>query len=422
MHYRRSQRNLRPCRLLAAYLPSPLTYRPVHVLAVRPCALGASLLLAACAGGAVAQPAYEAEGVVVDESTRAIHRFRLDEHGDVTLQFFGTSDVTPRLGQEASFPDTAIDSLTLSAQQLLLISERVAETLADDPPEREFGFHLEPQRLRLQFDQGLPIWFALLIAAGLLLVGGAGAGVWLTHREQRRKREEAAARQRALHAREAERTRIARDIHDGPLQDVHALRLLAGVQNEALSDEASRIARELRAIAEGLRPPALGRFGLAAALSAHANRVKEQHPGVAVRLDLDEDGTGPDALPDIARSALFRIAQESITNAIEHGGATCVEVRLSLPTASGGTLELDILDDGSGFPWASAAPDLAALADDGHFGLVGMHERAAAIGGTLALRPDGLQGAGGRVRVSLPDPRKADRQSARPRPLLPTHA
>jgi signal transduction histidine kinase len=143
---------------------------------------------------------------------------------------------------------------------------------------------------------------------------------------------------------------------------------------------------------------------------------------VAVALDLDEDDTGPNAIPDVARSALFRIAQESITNAIEHGGASRILVRLRLPEPEG-AIELDVQDNGDGFPWGSAQPDLSALADDGHFGLVGMHERAAAIGGTLVLSPEGLEGRGARVRVTLPDLRRTgplDPSVRRPR--HPAHA
>ena len=188
-----------------------------------------------------------------------------------------------------------------------------------------------------------------------------------------------------------------------------------------LGEEAGRIARELRAIAEGLRPPALGRFGLAAALSAHANRVKERYKTVAVALHLDEDDTGPNAIPDIARSALFRIAQESITNAIEHGGASRILVSLDLPEAEG-SIVLDIRDNGEGLPWGDAQPDLSALADDGHFGLVGMHERVTAIGGTLVMDSEGLEGGGARVRVTLPDLRRmglSDPPVRRPRHLVP---
>lgn len=275
-------------------------------------------------------------------------------------------------------------------------------------------------RVRLMFDQLVPLWGALTASVSLLLIGGMGVGVYLTRRERRRIEVEAAERQRAFHAREAERSRLARELHDGPLQDVHALRMLSGTSDpESMDREAARIARELRAIAEGLRPPALGRFGLSAALSAHANRVKDRSPNVAIHLQLDEDGVEADALPDIVRSSLFRVVQESITNAIEHGGAERIHVALRLPSRStDGEIQVEVVDDGSGFAWAGGAPDLDELADGGHFGLVGMHERAAAIGGRLELIPGGLDGKGATVRVSVPDMRETGASSSSKRRRL----
>lgn len=369
-----------------------------------------------------AQPEPVVEGYTVDDATLSSHRYTLSDSGVVRIEYLGQLNERPEIvGGEVQLPDSALSSITLSDRELFVIYDRISESSDRSVPGREFGVHLQSESLRIQFDQGLPIWLAALIAGGLIVFGGAAVWLTLTRRERMRMQEEAAARQRALHAREAERTRIAREIHDGPLQDVHALRLLSGTQNDVLGEEAGRIARELRAIAEGLRPPALGRFGLAAALSAHANRVKERYKTVAVALHLDEDDTGPNAIPDIARSALFRIAQESITNAIEHGGASRILVSLDLPEAEG-SIVLDIRDNGEGLPWGDAQPDLSALADDGHFGLVGMHERVTAIGGTLVMDSEGLEGGGARVRVTLPDLRRmglSDPPVRRPRHLVP---
>ena len=356
------------------------------------------------------------DGVVVDPIDGALVRFDAKRDGSVLLEDLGAlrSAVSP--GQVPEVPDSVVNSMSISYGSLRIINSTIAATGEFDPVERRLGVHVDEETLRLQFDQGLPIWAAVIFSLGLVAAGGVITGAAQHRREQRRLLEEAAARQRALHAREAERSRIARDIHDGPLQDVHALRLISGGRTgDMVGEEAGRIARELRAIAEGLRPPALGRFGLAAALSAHANRVKERYRTVAVGLNLDEDGVGDDALPDVVRSSLFRIAQESITNAIEHGGATAVHVRLGLPDAPGGDIVLEILDNGKGLPWSDSQPDFSALADDGHFGLVGMHERVTAIGGELALSSDGLDDRGARVRVTLPDVRFPGQGDRKPR-------
>lgn len=356
------------------------------------------------------------DGGAIDRSSGSLLRFEVYEDGLVQIEDMGplSGPVAPRDGMP-EMPDSSVATLVISDDVLTMILQRAAEARASQFPDRQFGFHLERERLRFQFDQGLPVWVATLIGLGVFMVGGLVVGLALTRKERTRTREEAVARQRALHAREAERSRLAREIHDGPLQDVHALRMLSGGHiPDEVSEEASRIARELRAIAEGLRPPALGRFGLAAALSAHANRVKDRYDGVSVGLELDEDGTGPDALPDVVRSALFRIAQESITNAIEHGQATRVHVRLGLPEA-GGAIALEVTDNGRGFPWPGGHPDLSDLADGGHFGLVGMYERAEAVGGALTLSSDGIGGEGARVRVTLPDMRRTDDARRSPR-------
>ena len=355
-----------------------------------------------------------ADGLATDREGLKTYQWTLYSDGTILLSDLGRHNP----GDEQVGPD---NEMNIPRDVIGFINRRATEYYEPRNPVRRFGFHIGQDHLRIMFDQGLPIWAAASTALLLLLTGGGAVGLTLTRRERSRREREAAARQRALHAREAERSRLAREIHDGPLQDVHALRLLSGGQiPEHLSEEASRIARELRAIAEGLRPPALGRFGLAAALSAHANRVKERHPGVTVGLDLEEDGTGPDALPDVVRSALFRIAQEAITNAIEHGHASRVDVRLALATDDR-PIELEIRDNGSGLPWDSRQPDFSTLADEGHFGLVGMYERVAAIGGTLTLAQGGIGDAGARVHVSMPDERRAPLSSRRTLSLRRSH-
>ena len=270
--------------------------------------------------------------------------------------------------------------------------------------------------LHLTVTQSIPVpvvVLAVLFLPALFLV----TVVYLRRRlaqERTQRRELEAVGRRLAASREDERLRIARDLHDGPLQDLHALRMQLATAAEQLAadvgagsvgvrrvrgalDESETVVGELRAIAEALRPPALGPFGLAAALRAHADRFRRQHPGVAVALDLDDDGQ---ALPESLRLALFRIAQEAMTNAAKHGDPSQVSVSLSLDD---GHVTLAVEDDGSGL---TGRPDDPALAADGHFGLLGMRERADAAGAHLDV---GASPTGGvRVQAAVPFPSTPD--------------
>lgn len=355
-----------------------------------------------------------AEGFAIEEDSLTLYRFRLSTEDWLLIENLGQLDRAPNpTGGFQNLPDTSLSQLRLPFTTLKLIMGQAADARSDTVVSR-FGYSIESERLRLQFDRGIPVWLAIALTLGLLTAGGSVTAILLTRRQQQRAVEEEATRQRTFHAREAERSRLAREIHDGPLQDIHALRLLTGVHAaDVVEVEAGRIARDLRAIAEGLRPPALGRFGLAAALSAHTRRIKERHPDIQFDLDLEEKGVGPDSMPEIIRAALFRIAQEAITNAIEHGDADRIQLRLQF--SEDDHVTLTISDDGSGLP--ADVLDLESLADGGHFGLIGMHERADALGGRLTLTPDGLNGRGVRVQVTTPTVSSAKTKPTRRRLL-----
>jgi signal transduction histidine kinase len=200
---------------------------------------------------------------------------------------------------------------------------------------------------------------------------------------------EISAYQRAA-ARE-ERARVARDLHDSLAQDLAfismegrrlAAREPAAAPLAAAAEDALRTSRatlfELHGEDEAL-PAALAR--LAGSLAGRR--------GVRLQLDIDNRA---DAAPD-ARNGLLRITSEAISNAIRHGHASQVSVKLE----ERGGLRLSILDDGCGF-------DPAALpsngAEDGGFGLAGMRERVASLGGALSIRS--RPGGGTEIEVVLP--------------------
>ena len=208
----------------------------------------------------------------------------------------------------------------------------------------------------------------------------------------------------ALHAQEAERVRIARELHDEVgqtltavvLQLERAVRELPEDQLEAVV-EARELARtaaeEVREIARRLRPEALDDLGIASALVSLA-AASGRHAGVRVAHRIDPDLP---PLDDDAELVVYRVAQEALTNVARHAGADAAELRLAAvrprPGAPAGAVELTVVDGGAGF-------DPAAVAQGGERGIRGMRERAVLVGATLAV--ESAPGAGTRVRLTVP--------------------
>jgi signal transduction histidine kinase len=205
--------------------------------------------------------------------------------------------------------------------------------------------------------------------------------------------------------REDERRRLARDLHDGPAQSLAAALFgvdlaIAAIDRTpvAARDELLR-ARELlrdalddlRGLMTGLRPRLLDERGLVAALQALAGATPLWGPVVEV----EASGIKPGArLSPEVEVALYRIAQEAVSNARRHGAATHVRVTIEVSRAAA---TLAVVDDGHGFPPQEIRP----LPGRGE-GLPGMRERAAQFGGELTI--ESAPGAGTRIAVSLPLP------------------
>ncbi len=212
----------------------------------------------------------------------------------------------------------------------------------------------------------------------------------------------AQAQHRLLRSREDERARLARDLHDGPLQALIGLNMQLGLLQlpgdpAALNEmraEIRGLLTELRGVCSELRPPMLDTLGLAAAIRALAEEWSAQHR-VEVRLDLLPD-SALQSLPGEVSVNLYRIAQEALTNIARHAQAQRVDIALTLEA---GRLTMTIADDGRGF---ALPADLHALAAQGHYGLVGLQERVNLIGGMLSL--DSAPGQGTRLRVDWQPP------------------
>jgi len=220
-----------------------------------------------------------------------------------------------------------------------------------------------------------------------------------------------------IEAQEAERKRIARELHDDTAQVLFAqlLRVTAlksspydvvrqtGESLESLTVEAIEGVRRL---ALELRPPSLDDLGLREALGGLVQRFSENN-GMMVTL---EASGSRDRLPPEIELVLYRVAQEALTNVVKHASATTASIVLR---KSDERVDLTIDDDGTGFdPTAARIRDERGLG----LGLFGMEERVALVGGTLAIR--GLQPHGTRVATTIP----LDGSGAIPRPMLASGA
>ncbi|HEX5248796.1 MAG TPA: histidine kinase [Gaiellales bacterium] len=200
---------------------------------------------------------------------------------------------------------------------------------------------------------------------------------------------------RALEAQEAERLRIARGLHDevgqvltGVLLQLDSL-AHGGADREADIAETKQAVRgaldEVRRIARELRPEMLEQLGLVSALTELSRRFADQS-GVSVRPSFAD---GLPRLSDASELAVYRVAQESLTNVARHADASDVEVSLQPGV---GSVVLRVSDNGRG---------IAENADvNGHGGLRGMRERALLVGGALAVKPG--RGGGTEVRLEVP--------------------
>lgn len=199
---------------------------------------------------------------------------------------------------------------------------------------------------------------------------------------------------------EDERRMIARELHDEFGQSVTAMRsmALAIAQRSSdaelakvarlVADEASRLYDAMHGIIPRLTPLVLDRFGLAEALNDLAERTRRSRPGLAFEVQIE---LGHAALSPEAALALYRAAQEGVTNALQHGQAQ--RLRLQVRAEGGGPVHLQLDDDGKGLP-----PEGTQRA--GHYGLRWLAERVQDLKGTLRIEPVAPHGV--RLVVSLP--------------------
>jgi PAS domain S-box-containing protein len=218
-------------------------------------------------------------------------------------------------------------------------------------------------------------------------------------------------------ARDAERARIARELHDGASQQLAGLGIaLSGLKRRlqplnrddlqadvtSLQNRANAVASSLRDLSHNLHPSALRLAGLVPALTTYCEEVSREHR-ISVACVAEGDFDGVDA--ETAHT-LYRITQEALHNVVKHAGAHRVKVVLRHTRTMN---ELSILDDGKGFDVARARKSRKGL------GLVSINERVRLAGGTLKVIAERNKGT--QVVVVLPS-RRTDDEAGRIFPTL----
>ncbi|NBW25041.1 MAG: HAMP domain-containing protein [Betaproteobacteria bacterium] len=196
------------------------------------------------------------------------------------------------------------------------------------------------------------------------------------------------------------RRQIARELHDDLGQQVTAIKSLGFAISHRAQGQDLRIAESARMVVQcadamyesvhqmvsQLRPLALDRFGLADAVQDLVEQARTQHPGVHLQLQIEG---ALDAVDGELATAVYRIAQESLTNALRHSQAQQIALHVRVESQH---VLVEVRDDGRGLhkDWEQT----------GHFGVIGMRERAESLNGTFVIEP---QAAGGvRMRARLP--------------------
>jgi signal transduction histidine kinase len=243
---------------------------------------------------------------------------------------------------------------------------------------------------------------------GLLEAVGRQVGVGIENARlwEELRRKEAVRREllhKAITAQEEERRRIARELHDEASQALAALLVSLRLMENAPSLEEARaqVARmrevvnqtldEIRALAWELRPSVLDDLGLVPALTRYIQSCRSRF---GMEIDLEVVGLDQVRLPWEVETALYRIAQEALTNAARHAGARHVSVILE---QRDNRALLIVEDDGEGFDVAQV---WASVQERGRLGLYGMEERAFLVGGRLTV--ESAPGSGTTVVVEVP--------------------
>ena len=232
------------------------------------------------------------------------------------------------------------------------------------------------------------LWIAGIAVFGIALISASGLALNLSEHRVAENKLRLLARQ-VQQSQEDERAHLARELHDGISQSLVSTKLLVetAADNRA-SEPLAKALRglnhsltEIRRISHRLRPALLDTLGLPAALQ-HLGQEFEDASGMAVAVRIEG---AERELPDEVKTALFRVAQESLTNVVKHAQARHVELVLAFGAPNG--LRMSVTDDGRGFDSAAVH-----LHPERGIGLRNMRERIAAIGGRLSIHAEAGHG------------------------------
>lgn len=206
---------------------------------------------------------------------------------------------------------------------------------------------------------------------------------------------------------EDERRSLARELHDELGQYVTAIKTFAvGIVNKTREDmpeiaasaqtivsAANHIYDGMHNIIRKLRPGALDNLGLSETLRDLISTYRKHHPELAIDLAINGDVNG---FGEVVNINLYRVVQEAVNNALKHADADAMEIRLEVDRT--GEMQLTIRDNGRGM-------DFCQVDQSRHFGLLGMRERAQALGGAFSM--DSEPGKGTVIRINIPKGQQA---------------
>lgn len=371
-----------------AALAAPLLDVVLVVLAVRLAAGGRApalrLLLAGLVGRLVADAA---AALLVADTAGPAPPYRPETLSTITFALLGAAALHPSM--RAVNQRTVPSLVRLTRTRIVLL----------------FGVALfSPTVLAAQAAAGHAVSVpVLLVGTGCLFALVVGRMCSIVGEERARASLQELVLDRIVRATEQERSRIAADLHDGPIQRLTRVSISAEVVRHrlergdpeggrrllsALERQVGEEVHTLRRLMVELHPPALDDLGLSAALTQYASEFTRR-TGTACKVAVEH------APPlDASREAVvYRVVQEALNNIDKHAAARTVVVALNV---DGQTARLDVRDDGVGF----AADSAGTLLDHRHFGLVAMRQRVVMAGGTLEIRS--RPGVGTVVTAHLP--------------------